>query len=188
MHNAIQNVVYQQDNSTVESTFDNISRSSDLRLMGNWRKSVGPFIFTTTGGYIQHFIKVPVYNTSKKITRPQFYFREVIDWKIQKNIGLDADYEYTGKSTNGFYYTNEMQIVNIRFYHTFFNDNLQISLSANDLLNQNRSYYHGTFKNIFVANRDFSDKRSISIDLKWNIHQKKKSYEGDSATEDIDRL
>ncbi len=188
IHNSIQNVVYQTGTSTIESTFDNIRKNSGLRLMVNWRKTLASFTFTTTAGYIQHFIKFPVNDIQKTVTHPQFYFRETADWIVTSHCGMNADYEYTGKSTNGFYQTNEMNVLNARVYHTFCCGRLQLSLSANDLLNKNHSYYHGTFGLITVFNHDFSDHRSVSFDLTWKINKMKKSYGGVSASDDLNRL
>ncbi|MCH3970464.1 MAG: outer membrane beta-barrel protein [Prevotella sp.] len=188
VRNSIQNVIYQVGASTIKSTFENIHNGSDLRLMVNWRKVFGPFTFATTSGYIQHLIKFPVDDVRKTVTHPQFYFRETADWTITNHCGMNVDYEYTGKSTSGFYETNEMHVLNARIYHTFYKDRLQLSLSVNDLLNKNRSYYHGTFDDITVSNRDFSDCRSVSLDFTWRINRMKKSYGGASASDDLNRL
>lgn len=86
-------------------------------------------------------------------------------------IGTDARYEYRAK-TQSFNQTFERFIWNASMSRKFFKgENLKLSLSANDLLNQNTGFERSANNNIISEERYNTIKRYFMLSLIWDFNK-----------------
>jgi hypothetical protein len=86
-------------------------------------------------------------------------------------ISSDANYTYTGK-TETFDSDLSKTILNASLNKTFFKaDNLKISLSGNDLLNQNVGFYRSTNANVISQSDYTTIKRYFMFSVTWDFNK-----------------
>jgi hypothetical protein len=84
-------------------------------------------------------------------------------------IGSDGTYEWRGK-TQAFHNTFSRALINASLSKTFLKeDNLKLSLSANDLLNQNIGFSRDISGNLITQNSYTTIKRYFMISLIWDF-------------------
>jgi len=122
----------------------------------------------------------PSYNTSESSLQPDFNnngwglignagFNIYLPGKIQ--IGSDGDYMYT-QATQSFDENFERFILNANITKKFFKDeNLRLTISGNDLLNQNVGFNRSAFNNTISQNSYTTIRRYFMFTIIWEFNK-----------------
>ena len=93
------------------------------------------------------------------------------------------------QTPSGFVYFNARHLLNVKVGKTFFDKKLYVNLSANDILGKNEDVSSGTMYNIYGNNYNYSDLRSLTLNVigRFNNYNKRHKNEA-AAEEEIRRL
>lgn len=173
----------------VKSTWINYDKSEQIQALLNLRHT---FIFYTpslTLAYMQNFMIVPSNNGLKHIDKPFAYINFNNDLDLSNGFLFNVEYTYTGRGTTGFFYFEPTHVFGARLQKMFFKDKLQVSVSANDIFDKQKNRYSGQVNHIYMSNIDIQDRRSLTLNIIWRFNNYKKTYKGQSASQDeINRL
>jgi hypothetical protein len=86
-------------------------------------------------------------------------------------LSSDANYQYTA-ATQSFNQDFSRLLINASLIKSFFKDeNLKISLAANDLLNQNVGFSRSAYGNIITQNSYTTIKRYFMLSVIWDFNK-----------------
>lgn len=174
----------------VKGTYTNNSNiNNQFEAVLNLQHSFGFYRPSLTLLYVKNFMKVPVNNSLKLVSKPFSYINFNNDLKFSENIQFNVEYTYNGSGSAGFIYYKSMHVFNVRIQKYFFNKNLQVSLAAADIFRKKINRYYGQINHIKMSNIDDQDVRSLSLNVIWRFNNYKKTVKDDSpAKDDINRL
>lgn len=66
----------------------------------------------------------------------------------------------------------------------FFDKKLYVNLSANDILGKNEDVSSGTMYNIYANNYNYSDLRSLTLNVVWRFNNYNKRHKNEAAAEE----
>lgn len=189
--NSIQ-MEYQSPNpasNIIKSTWTNYDNQQRLQAVLNLRHTFEFYTPSLTLAYTQNFLDVPVNNTIKRINKPFGYINFNNDFDFSNGFLFNAEYSFNGGGTFGALYIGKTHVFNARVQKTFFKDKLQASLRVNDIFGKDIIRLNGQIHHIRMTNVDYQDRRSVSLNLIWRFNNYKKTYKGQSASqEEINRL
>lgn len=189
--NSIQ-MEYQSPNpasNIVKNTWTNYDNQQRVQAVLNLRHTFGIYTPSFTLAYTQNFIDVPVNNTIERINKPFGYINFNNDISLSNGFLFNAEYTFNGGGTFGALYIGQTHVFNARVQKTFFKDKLQASLNINDIFGKDIIRLNGQIHHIRMSNIDYQDRRSASLNLIWRFNNYKKSYKGQSASQDeLNRL
>lgn len=175
--------------NVVKSTYKNYDKTEQIQALLNLRHTFGVYTPSLTLAYMQNFMTVPVNSGLELINRPFGYINFNNDINLSNGFLFNAEYSYTGRGTAGFFLFEPTHTFNARVQKTFWNDKLQVSLTANDIFGKQIGRFSGQVNHIYMYNIDNQDRRSLTLNVIWRFNNYKKTYKGQSASQDeINRL
>lgn len=173
----------------VKTTWLNYDKTEQLQALLNLRHTFRFYTPSLTLAYTQNFMAVPTNNGIKHINKPFGYVNFNNDFDFSNGFFFNAEYSYTGRGTAGFLYFEPLHIFNARVQKTFMDKKLQVSITFNDIFGKNIGRFGGQVNHIYMSNVDNQDRRSIVLNLIWRFNNYKRTYKGQSASQDeINRL
>jgi len=120
--------------------------------------------YTVSGSSLQ-----PEINNNGRGFNGNYYFNFFLPGKFE--IASDGSYEFRGK-TETFNTDFNRTLINAVIRKTFLkSDNLKLSLSGNDLLNQNVGFTRSTSGNLITQNSYTTIKRYFMLSLTWDFNK-----------------
>lgn len=175
--------------NVIKSTYINYDKAELIQALVNLRHTFNFYTPSLTLALMENFMTVPVNGELIQINKPFGYINFNNDFEFKKGFLLNVEYIYTGPGTTGFFYFKPTHLFNIRVQKMFLKDKLQISLTVNDIFNKQIGRYIGQINHIYMDNVDDQDRRSVVLNMIWRFNNYKKTYKGQSASEDeINRL
>lgn len=139
--------------------------------------------------YKQRFYSLPMYREYEMLNKPYWNLYFDNNFELPEGFLLNISYDYTSKAPWGFAYFNALHLLNAKIGKTFWGKKLYVNLSANDILGKNEDISSGITYNIHINNINYSDLRSLMLNIVWRLNNYNKRYKGESAAEDeINRL
>ncbi len=184
------NYLAQTSPKTIKSYIDNFDKSQALSAGLNIKHKFWGF-YTPSFSiiYRQRFDSLATYGGYEMLNKPYWNLYFDNNFELPKGFWLNIEYNYMSQTPVGFVYFNARHLLNAKIGKIFFDKKLYVNLSANDILGKNEEIYSGTMYNIRMNNYNFSDMRSLTLNIVWRFNNYNKQYKGESAAEDeLNRL
>ena len=167
-----------------KTNFDHHHR---VQLMGNVSKSWGWYSSNLLGMVQYEQLDGRKYNLSIK-EKPLFYTRLTQTLTVPKWCDIELNYTYRSPLTTGSFEVGQQHQLDIEVRKQLLGGKMDVSILGTDLLKTAWNTGLTQMEGIRLYDKNYSDTRSVSIQLRYRFNQKEIRQRKDSATESMKRL
>lgn len=170
---------------TIKSYIDNFDKSRAVSAGINLKHKFWGFYTTSLSViYRQRFESLPTYRGHEMLNKPYWNVYFDNSFELPKGFLLNIEYDYMSQTPSGFVYFNARHLLNVKVGKTFFDKKLYVNLSVNDILGKNEDVSSGTMYNIYANNYNYSDLRSLTLNVVWRFNNYNKRHKNEAAAEE----
>ena len=170
---------------TIKSYIDNFDKSQAVSAGINLKHKFWGFYTTSLSViYRQRFESLPTYRGHEMLNKPYWNVYFDNSFELPKGFLLNIEYDYMSQTPSGFVYFNARHLLNVKAGKTFFDKKLYVNLSVNDILGKNEDVSSGTMYNIYANNYNYSDLRSLTLNVVWRFNNYNKRHKNEAAAEE----
>ena len=167
-----------------KTNFDHHHR---VQLMGNVSKSWGWYSSNLLGMVQYEQLDGRKYNLSIK-EKPLFYTRLTQTLTVPKWCDIELNYTYRSPLTTGSFEVGQQHQLDIEVRKQLLGGKMDVSILGTDLLKTAWNTGLTQMEGVRLYDKNYSDTRSVSIQLRYRFNQKEIRQRKDSATESMKRL
>lgn len=168
----------------------NLDQMHALALIANIAPTFDFYEPRVTLGYIQNSMTLPATDKehSRHISSPFMIFSFNNSFNLPKGWVLGLDYSYTGAGNYGYIKYTSSSSLNASILKYFFDQRLQISLKAIDILDNSTQRKSGSYEGVSMNSYAWMDRRSIRLNIIWRFNQHRSPKKHSSISTEINRL
>lgn len=181
--------VLSSDEAVIINSWKNYKHMQMFRANLNLTHTFGLWNTTLSGGISIPSFKIDFMEEHYNNNTPQCYVQSNNYFSLPGGYVIMLDYMFNNGGSIGIYKYKPYHSLNVGIQKSFFKDQLDVSLNANDLFRTMIYKYDSRIGNIRFYQKEDQDERYFSVSLIYRFNKVKAKYRGTgAANEEIKRL
>jgi hypothetical protein len=165
---------------------DNLKNSKNITVSCAYSTAVGFWQPELQAIYYQDFIKYG--NPEKTYNQPFFMFKFNHTFTFNNTLQASVNFDYRTRGNAEMIYLYDNFNTSVHLSKLFLNNKLRVNLNVNDIFRTSREKFIIYSENIEAYANKYLNTQSISLSISYNFNATRSKYQGERASDELNRL
>lgn len=174
--------------SVIVTSYANYDRFQQLAAILNLQYQINHWQPSLMFYFLKPFFTVDYMGEKVKNNQPVLNIIYNNGFELPWKLTLNAEYQYSSSCNYLMFKLKPTHQINLSLQRMFLNEQLQVSLEAQDIFKGNNFNYTGKINNITFDHNEYADNQRFSIHIIYRFNNYKKKTTKNNVNEELNRL